>query len=356
MLEIQSSPSILPRKSVVTRRGFIATVASCGVLAACHDESHDPRRTAAQRRDWEAVAYPSWEPDAYRSDAARVAISQIADLGVKAIQLVPTWYSPARDSVQFGPDPEQSPTDQALEQAIEWSHSAGLAVMLKPHVDVLGDSDRAQIQAAAGPWFETYHRFTDHYTALAAKHQVRGYCVGTELNGMAHFDADWKAVIASVRSAFSGDVTYAANFDSYSRVNFWQELDVIGINGYFNLVDRATADVDRLVRAWDLPMKSLSEFSAAHNRPIVMTEIGFRSIRGAAVAPWEWAEPGEASNEEQAAAYQAALVRFAEARWLRGVQWWMWDDPTNESVPHDRSYSPRGKPAEEVLRSTYGGD
>eukprot|EP00959_Pyramimonas_sp_CCMP1952_P095295 1992706-Pyramimonas_sp.AAC.1 len=46
---------------------------------------------------------------------------------------------------------------------------------------------------------------------------------------------EWKKLVADVRGVFSSRITYAANFDEYSEVDWWQHLDMIGINAYFPL-------------------------------------------------------------------------------------------------------------------------
>ena len=45
----------------------------------------------------------------------------------------------------------------------------------------------------------------------------------------------WWELIANIRQSYSGQLTYAANFDNYQEVYFWDQLDLIGINAYFPL-------------------------------------------------------------------------------------------------------------------------
>ena len=45
----------------------------------------------------------------------------------------------------------------------------------------------------------------------------------------------WVELIEKVRTVYSGKLTYAANYDNYQDVGFWNHLDFIGINAYFPL-------------------------------------------------------------------------------------------------------------------------
>jgi hypothetical protein len=54
-------------------------------------------------------------------------------------------------------------------------------------------------------------------------------------------EKEWRRVIAAVRGVTSARLTYAANFDAYQRVAFWDALDAIGIQAYFPLTDKATS-------------------------------------------------------------------------------------------------------------------
>ena len=45
----------------------------------------------------------------------------------------------------------------------------------------------------------------------------------------------WIELIQKVRAVYQGQLTYAANYDNYQEVDFWEHLDFIGINAYFPL-------------------------------------------------------------------------------------------------------------------------
>ncbi|MEO1085098.1 MAG: ankyrin repeat domain-containing protein, partial [Acidobacteriota bacterium] len=100
----------------------------------------------------------------------------------------------------------------------------------------------------------------------------------------------WRALIDEVRSAYSGRLTLAANFDNYHEVSFWDALDQIGINAYFPL--RPTLDtpvtVDGLADGWRGIFADVDAFRATHDldQPVLLTELGYTQRQGVTVAPW----------------------------------------------------------------------
>ena len=55
------------------------------------------------------------------------------------------------------------------------------------------------------------------------------FAVGTELKAFAKKRPEfWKQLIQKVRTVYSGPLTYAANWDEYHEISFWQDLDYIG--------------------------------------------------------------------------------------------------------------------------------
>ena len=105
----------------------------------------------------------------------------------------------------------------------------------------------------------------------------------------------WRNLIDDVREVYSGRITYAANFDQYHQVGFWDALDVIGINAYFPLrsdLDR-TADDPALAQAftasWSATLdafEGLVERDGLQGRPFLFTEMGYTRRAGATLEPW----------------------------------------------------------------------
>ena len=107
--------------------------------------------------------------------------------------------------------------------------------------------------------------------------------------------SQWRRLIRETRQRYDGLLTYAANFDHYDQVAFWDELDWIGINSYFSLHEQLDAARDgeqmlhRFEAAWDEIYSKMDRFKrqqGIENRPTLLTEIGFTFRRHSTVEPW----------------------------------------------------------------------
>jgi hypothetical protein len=307
-----------------------------------------PQRDDVQR----GFAMPTYSADGYRSSQAGKYLEQIANTGATWVQFNPTWYQDGKRTATVAASP-QSPSDEAVEQVISTAHRMGFKVLLKPLVD-LGPREpgyRGEIRPAdPAAWFASYTAFIAHYAELAARLQVAEFAVGTELAGVSGDRTRWLAVVRAVRARYDGLLLYAANFDEYRQVSFWDAVDLIGIDGYWELSDRPTADVAALRRAWEPIVRELAAFAARTARSIVFAEAGYTSRRGSTTAPWDWTISNTPDQAEQAAGYEALLATMSGQSWWAGVFWWCWDVPMASATTDPLGYSPHGKAAEDVVR------
>ncbi|MGA5818160.1 glycoside hydrolase family 113 [Kitasatospora sp. NPDC094028] len=300
------------------------------------------------------ITLPSWNTHDYDSPQAGPYLQQIAATGARWVTFTPTWYQDGVTDSELRTT-EETASDESLRAIIRRAHDAGLKTMIKPHVDLVKGGDRAGIKPGdPDAWFAAYERFITHYADLAADTGAEQLSVGTELAGTSQDGAHWSKVIAAVRGHYRGRLTYAANYDEYRNVPFWKDLDVIGIDAYWPLADRATTDAAQLREAWKPIADELAAFSARQQRKVLFTEAGYVSQRGTTTAPYSWTVSKSDGSAEQAAAYEALLASFDGKAWWAGVCWWMWDDwPDSGETAKHLAYTPHGKPAEEVLRTWW---
>jgi hypothetical protein len=253
-------------------------------------------------------------------------------------------------------------TDEGLAATTQLARKHGIDTMLKPHLWLL-DRSRGQWEGSIAMrsdadwrrWFENYELFVVHYAMLADSIGAAAFCIGTELEGTTDREAEWRRIIASVRRAYHGPITYAANWSGeFERIRFWDALDFIGIQAYFPVATAPQRNVDSLVAGWQ-PVRARLEALARHTgKPIVFTEIGYRSERGTAVEPWRWRAHEPADSLEQAACYEAAFRALWNEEWFGGFYWWKWFPSDAEPrAARDVNFSPQGKPAAEVMRRWY---
>ncbi len=308
------------------------------------------------------MTYVTWESGAFSTDRADEALKQLAAISATWIALVVTGYQETASATTVHYDLPQTPTDDDLIHVINQARELGLKVMLKPHVDLSNDSDhwRGQIgadfsEADWQAWFTSYRDFIYHYATLAAKNEdiVKLFSVGTELITASSRESDWREILQEVRTRYNGSLVYASNWDEPAR-EWWAELDYIGVDAYFPLkTDSDTPSVEELKIAWLPYVTTLEKLSRQYGRPLILTEIGYRSSRGAHAAPSQWQEDTPADPVEQANLYQAALDTFCGREWLAGLYWWNWLADPNQGGSEDKDYTPHNKPAEEILKEYY---
>lgn len=314
------------------------------------------------------MSYAAWWSGAYRAPGADLSLQTLQSTGANWIALIVTGHQDGIASTTIDRTHVSTPTDADLIHAINQAHSLGLKVMLKPHIDLFnevpgghwrGDIGQAFTTATQwAAWFSAYQGFINHYAALAQAHGVEQFCIGTELLGTTHRVKEWRAVAAGVRAIYTGPIVYAALKDGEEvSITWWDAVDYIGVDGYYRLNTNVGIHptVEQLEAAWATPKQILAGLAARYNRPILLTEIGYRSYHGCTIQPWDSWVVSDVDMEEQANAYEAAFRQLYHQPWLHGIFWWTWLPNRFESGPCDTGFTPYLKPAENVLRSWYGG-
>ena len=154
---------------------------------------------------------------------------------------------------------------------------------------------------------------------------------------------------------YSGKLIYAANWNKYNRVGFWDELDYVGIEAYFPLAKDGDPEFEEIKAGWLEWADKIQAWQERINKPVIFTEIGYRSCEFAAVKPWEYGSNQRINLGLQADCYEAALSTLHNRPWCQGMYWWHWETSAYERDPHNDSFTPQNKPAEKVLRYWYSG-
>jgi hypothetical protein len=193
----------------------------------------------------------------------------------------------------------------------------------------------------------------DHYADLAKQGGASMFVVGTELKSMSTNTAGWQSVISDVRSRFAGKLTYAANYNEFGQVKFWNKLDYIGVDAYFALTNVIGDGVSTLAGRWtSWGWKSqLVNTAFTYGKPVIFTEIGYRSTPDTALHPGLWGWTGDIDLQAQQNAYEAFYQAFQNEGWFAGVYWWNWPAEIPKSGGWDNDYPPIGKPAEQTMKS-----
>lgn len=245
-------------------------------------------------------------------------------------------------------------------QYIRRLHENGISVLLKPQIWVWhGEFTGHLTMKTEEDWKlfeESYADFMLTFAALAEKERVEALCIGTELEQFVlNRSKFWNQLITDIQSVYSGKLTYAANWDEYKRVPFWDRLDFVGIDAYFPIAESATPSVEEAKKAWGKWKPELAAFSREFEIPILFTEYGYRSVDYAGKEPWRSDMEMEAVNlEAQANLLQALYDTVWPEPWFAGGFIWKWHiDHPKSGGSHDSQFTPQNKPAEQLIISNY---
>ena len=91
-------------------------------------------------------------------------------------------------------------------------------------------------------------------------------------------------------------------------------------------------------------------FSNRKGKPILLVEVGWCSMANAAHEPWDYTKSEvKLDLELQRKLYEGFFRSWYGNPNMAGFMVWEWE-PFNPGGPENRSYTPKGKPAERVLR------
>ncbi len=338
-------------------RGAAAGVALVFILGAvCGSQGGRP-----DSRFQKGISYAAWGRGLYSLPQSDTSLSELAETGANWISLIVTCYQDRIGSTSIFAS-ETTPSDTDLIHVMNRAHSLGLKVMLKPHLDLWKDPShwRGEIglefdsETQWDKWFGSYRDFIERYAALADENGADQFCAGTELVGTSHRASDWRLVVSGIRALYSGPIVYAANHSGEENsLTWWDAVDFIGVDAYYPLAKSNTPTHGDLMEAWKPRVEQLASLAAKWQKPLLLTEIGYRSLDGAASQPWNWQISGEVDLGEQAMCYRAAIDTFSPQPWFNGIFWWDWGPDPLAGGPDDDGYTPHRKPAEDILRSWF---
>ncbi|MGY3408422.1 hypothetical protein ACVWZV_004535 [Bradyrhizobium sp. GM5.1] len=331
-------------------------------------------------------------------------LSAYKAVGLNTITLV-TWVPVDPQSGQiessfknpaFG---ETAQTPAYLAAFTDAAHAAGMNVIWKPQFVLDNGTNNNVNEYFLGSNFypngttfnvntflSNVQQFWSQWAPVAEQHNVEMLILGTEQGQFASaaHTQSWLNTIQTVRSVYSGELTYAENHFGPQpwepNVQFWGALDVIGIDDYApigngtantaytyafthifqSLLDQGPTGIPESIPA------ILYNLHAEFNKPIFFTEFGTTSIDGAMNNPASTLV-GNVNYAEQAAYFQANLDAFQGYDWIRGMNVW---NQENEFSPGPSSsnwnayfsqylaggYEFLGKPTAALLSSYWATD
>jgi len=250
--------------------------------------------------------------------------------------------------------------EEGLINQIRNAKKAGLKICIKPHLYVRGEGWPGEYYPGKSKWSvweQNYRAYLLFLSELGQREKVDLIMIGTEcktsVNQRPQF---WDNLIDSVRAVYAGQLSYAANWDNYQTVPFWEKLDFISIDAYFPLSKKKTPTVEEVEKSWIPINQKLADFSVSKSKKIIFTEYGYRSTDNAAGQQWfiESRSKVELVNlEAQVNAYLGFYNSVWGQDWFAGGFVWKWYQDSNSGGLLDSDYTPQNKPVILIIRKIY---
>ncbi|MBK8255826.1 MAG: hypothetical protein IPK82_24565 [Polyangiaceae bacterium] len=301
----------------------------------------------------------------YGTEAYTRALDEAVQMGATWVSLTP--FGRVENLTGRGVDLTfEAPFEEnraAVLKGIELAHQRGLKVLLVPHLWVMSGEWRALIDPGSdegwATWAESYAQFLLHWADVAEEGGAEMLSVGVELRSWVTTSRAelFLPIIHGVRSRYRGLLTYSANWDDVDQTAILQQLDVIGINAFYPLAENEGASLAELCEGGQRVTSKLERLAKTEKKPILLTEIGYKTVTNPAVKPWIWPEDMKQivlSENDQAEATYALLHGMFEKPWFAGFfVWRVYADPADVSQEPEYGFSPRGKLAERVIRDAF---
>ena len=266
--------------------------------------------------------------------------------------LAPNGLQDTAQSEEICYTSEATVSDDELKGMIDYAKELGMRVALKPTVNCKNGTWRAHVNffdedVVCEPkwcnWFESYTEFQLHYARLAKEMGVEMHIAGCEMVMAERREAEWRKLIADIRSEFYGFVSY--NTDKYQEhnVKWWDAVDVISSSGYYPLED------------WENQLDRIEAVVKKFQKPFFFAEAGCMSIVDSNKVPNDWTVQGEADVKGQADWYEAMFEACLKREWVRGMAFWSWNSHlyTKNAALKRKDYEIYAKPAEKIVKKYY---
>jgi hypothetical protein len=291
------------------------------------------------------VNFTAESPGGYTSEGARQMLRTLSKHGVNAIALVPYGFS-VQNSGRVGFGGGGLERDEGIEQLSRLAHQLNIKVLLKPQIWVQGGyPGDLEISSAEmrTQWFAQYLKFVEHYAQLAKRVHADMFCIGVEFQKLVQYESEWRKIIARTREIYPGPLVYAATQGpEFETIQFWDQLDYIGLNNYYPLPDDLSTTA---------VLQKIETVQKKFQKPVIFTEAGFASFQGSHREPWA-EKRAPIAVADQARCYEAVLRAFYHKPWFQGIYWWKIGTDGHGGI-EDGSLTPWGKPAMEVVARWY---
>jgi len=300
------------------------------------------------------MSFTTWGAYSFNSTEAKAEVLEMKDIGIEWVGVNIWWFQDNISSTTIYP---KDWTDTALNitSFFDYIHAQGMKVLFKPMLNSGDQIWRSYIEAST-EWIAAYAEFIKYAAEIAENGSAEVFSIGCEMGNWQVHEVDVVALIAEVRQIYSGKLTYAANHDSFWYINFWDKLDIIGVDAYFSFTLSYDPSLQDMIDVWDGFYDDLTKFQRKWNKPIFFIELGCQNRDGCNIAPND-VKFNLNQDEEEFQMYYKSLFesKIWTAPWFKGTYWWMWDCRVIDELT-DTGFSPQLPIIKSTIHNYYSGE
>jgi len=384
-----SEETKVPLLPIPTRRSCVTAMLACLCLAASllTREGVVAQEPPQRAFDIQGCAYSSWSPGGWADPGNAGHLTFIRELGADSMYVM-GFVKVVRATGEFYTQPSLD-VFADMPEVLRRAKNAGLRTGVRVRLN--DDTSQTFImpwepKPNAAEFFSRYKDAVLRHALVAQAANADLFVIGNEMNSLtgAQYRSYWVDIIADVRKIFTGPITYG-HYSSLSYVpptlaglnaelSFWDLLDYVGLSVYPPLLKTTAPTVDDIVRAWRSSIhngahliEQMKRFHLLTGKRVLIQEIGFRSIDGAALSPGDPNIGTDSDFQEQADLYEGLLTVLSadtDASWFAGL--YIFDCTvamrpaatfynSQASWGWARQYPVDNKPAAEIIRSFFTG-
>lgn len=339
----------------------LAFILFFSLLMGCAQKKEVPKEKESKKESFTKINGVSFV--ASRDSLRQENIGPLRNINATYASIMPFGFIKSLDhpEVVYNQDRQWfGETKTGVSQYVDLLHKNNMKVMLKPQIWIWrGEYTGLLEMASETDWIQlenSYKNFILDYAELAETDGIEVFCIGTELETfIAQRPEYWRKLISEIREVYSGKLTYAANWDEYKRVPFWDILDFIGIDAYFPISESKTPSLEETKEGWQQWKTALKAFSHKASKKILFTEYGYRSVDFSGKEPWESNRSMNSLNlEAQQNLLEGLYQSVWKEDWFAGGFLWKWF-LSHEKVGgiEDNQFTPQNKPAEAIVEKCY---
>jgi hypothetical protein len=341
------------------RRGLlsVALVGLAAAVTACANVGLAPRVPVAQ--DWTSlpaavadvvtpahqdlkstlgvqVVWQSDTPQVQTEAEANRIFNYVVGLGANEVGIDFYFFTDGADPTKVYPDPGVTPSPYTIGLIVASARQHGLRVLLRPllnenNLGTAAGNWRGNIQPKSrSAWFTSYYAFLQPYLTIAQENHATGFAIGTELDSLASDKAQWSALEARAGYVYSGQLTFAINWDDWKKNARYEPVSPVAVDAYPTTTLSQQATVPELTAAW---MKWLLRQPEPTLKKTVLQEVGIAPNDGAYADPAGYgaAEPQVNGNIQRR--WFAAACAAAKRTHVAGLFYWTVYDTDQPGEP-----------------------